>query len=113
MMHGSLQSKNAVPRAAIITEQIFHRSIQQGAREAPLLFLWLALRAIFAVGRTAARKIGESRSKLRAFAAGSAQPLPVFLIQLEHPPAVPVHPRRFFLRFQQEPPREHRRHPGN
>ena len=74
-MRGLLQWKSAVRRAAIITEQILHRATKQGALAAPCFFAGMSATLNCAL-------IGESRSKLRAFAAGSVQLLPGFCIQL-------------------------------
>lgn len=72
-MRGSLQSKSDVQRAAIITEQILHRFTKQGALAAPFFFS--------AMSATLNRApIGVSRSKLRAFDAGSPALLPVFSV---------------------------------
>jgi hypothetical protein len=90
--HGSPQWKNAGRRVAIITEQILHRSrSKQGALAAPFFFP--------AMSATLNRaRIGESRSKLRAFDGGSPALLPVFSLSIF---------------CWQETSREHRRHPGN
>jgi hypothetical protein len=108
-MRGSLQWKSAARRAAIITEQILHRSTKQGARAAP--FFFVAMSATLNCVR-----IGETRSKLRAFDAGSGALLPVFCRQILS--AIPTLAHRArggddFTRFLQEPSREHRRHTRN
>jgi len=55
-----------------------HRSIQQGAHAAPCVFS-RARRVRGAMSTTLIRaRIGESRSKVRAFVAGSGALLPVF-----------------------------------
>jgi hypothetical protein len=87
---GSLQWKSAVRQEAIITEQILHRSNEAGRPCGALLLCGNECNPEFA-------GIGESRSKLRAFAAGSVAPLPLcFQVNL----ALGI-------------PREHRRHSRN